>query len=195
MPDSTSSFLASITDTNNNADTPKVYSKTVLTNETKQKLLSYQEKHVIRMIIILLINYVGIDSSDTGIGKTYVASAICKELGRRPIIVCPKTLIFNWMCVLAFYGVKYYDIVNYETLKNGKTYRNNKYKSRKQSPFLDIVDPDPDDPHKSIYKWTVPKNTIVIFDEAHRCKDPSTDNGKLLASTKQLIQQKIPVLC
>lgn len=187
-----SSFLKTIVD--NNQPTPKVYSKTVLSNLTKQKLLSYQEKHVVRLITILVTHHIALDASDTGIGKTYVASATCKELGRRPIIVCPKTLIFNWMCVLAFYGVKHYDIVNYETLKNGKTYRNDKCKSRKKSPFLDVVDPDPEDPHKSIFQWKVPKDAILIFDEAHRCKDPSTDNGKLLASSKQLINQNIPVI-
>lgn len=173
---------------------PKVYSKTVLSNMTKQKLLSYQEKHVVRLVNILLVNSIALDASDTGIGKTYIAAATCKELDRKPIIVCPKTLIFNWICVLDFFGVKHYDIVNYETIKNGKTYCNNKCKSRKKSSYLDVHDPDPENPNLSIYEWKVPKDTIVIFDEAHRCKDPSTDNGKLLLSTKQLIQTKIPVL-
>ncbi|XWV26205.1 DEAD/SNF2 helicase [Tupanvirus soda lake] len=192
MSDNIGSFLKKITDTKNTV--PKIYSKTVLSNITKQKLLSYQENHVVRLVNILLKYSVGLDASDTGIGKTYVAAATCKELDRRPIIVCPKTLIFNWMCVLAFFGVKHYDIVNYETLKNGKTYRNDKCKSRIKSPFVDVVDPDPENPLKFPYEWHVPKDAIVIFDEAHRCKDPSTDNGKLLASTKQLILQKIPVI-
>ena len=192
MSDSISSLLKNITDTK--ILIPKIYSKTVLSNATKQKLLSYQESHVVRLISILLENSVALDASDTGIGKTYVASATCKELGRKPIIVCPKTLIFNWMNVLSFFGVKHYDIVNYETFKNGKTYRNIKCKSRIKSPFLDIVDSDPENPHKIIHEWKVPHDAIVIFDEAHRCKDPKTDNGKLLISTKQLIQQKIPVI-
>jgi superfamily II DNA or RNA helicase len=192
MSDNIGSFLKNIVETAQPA--PKIFSRTVLSNYTKQKLLSYQESHVVRLVNILLKHYIALDASDTGIGKTYVAGAICKELERKPIIVCPKTLIFNWMCVLDFFGVKHYDIVNYETLKNGKTYRNEKCKSRIKSPFLDVVDPDPDDPIKSIYQWTVPKDAIVIFDETHRCKDPSTDNGKLLVSTKQLSQQKIPVM-
>ncbi len=186
------SFLKNIVDSAKPA--PKIFSRNVLSGYTKQKLLSYQESHVVRMVNILLKYHIVLDASDTGIGKTYIAAAVCKELERKPIIVCPKTLIFNWMCVLDFFGVKYYDIVNYETLKHGKTYRNSRCKSRIKSPFLNVIDPDPDDPMKSIFHWTVPKDAIVIFDEAHRCKDPSTDNGKLLASSKQLSQQKIPVM-
>lgn len=192
MADGIGDFLNALCD---NEEPPiKVYSKTELTTKTKKKLLAYQVAHVVRLIVILVKYYIAFDSSDTGIGKTYVSAAICKELGRRPIIVCPKTLIFNWMCILTFFGVKQYDIVNYETLKNGKTYCNDKCKSRKKAPYLKIVDPDPEDPYKSVYEWRLPADAIVIFDEVHRCKDPGTDNGKLFASAKQLIQQKIPVL-
>lgn len=185
------SFFNNLPDKNKPA---KVYSKTVLSNWCKQKLLEYQEKHVVRLINILLQNSIGLDASETGVGKTYIAAAVCKELGRRPIIVCPKTLIPNWMAVLEYFDVKAYDIVNYETIKNGKTYRNIKCKSRKKSPFVDVVDPDPDDPFKSIYQWKLPKDALLIFDEAHRCKDPGTDNGKLLMSSKQAIFKKIPVI-
>ncbi len=49
-------------------------------------------------------------------------------------------------------------------------------------------------PKNQYIQWSVPSDCIVIFDEIHRCKDFSTDNGKLLESTKQLIQKGIPVL-
>jgi len=192
MADIIGSFLKQIT--NENETPPKVYSKTVLSNNTKKKLLSYQESHVVKLINILLTHSIAIDASDTGVGKTYNAAATCIELNRRPIIICPKTLIFNWKSVLEYFGVKEYDIVNFETMRNGKTYKTEKYKSRKQSPFLDRVEPDPENVHKSIYEWNLPDDAIIIIDEGHRCKDPKTDNGKLLMSTKQAIQQKIPVL-
>ena len=87
--------------------------------------------------------------------------------------------------------MEYYDIVNYETFRNGKTYDKN-YKFREKSPYLNINDKNLN--LNFIYKWKVPKNAIIIFDEAHRCKDPSTDNGKLLISTKQLILKGIPIV-
>jgi superfamily II DNA or RNA helicase len=192
MADLLGSFLTSIS--KENVPVPKVYSKKVLTNETKKKLLPYQNKHVIRIITILLKNHICLDASDTGVGKTYSACATCKELGKKPIIFCPKTLIFIWMSVLDFFGVEYYDIVNYETIQNGKTYVNSKCKSRKEAFYLQVVDPDPDNPHASIYQWDVPEDAMIIFDETHRCKRPNTFNGKLLMSTKQLIDLKIPVL-
>lgn len=186
-----SSFLKEITETKS---VPVVYSKAVLTNQTKTKILSYQEKHIIKLINTLVEKTVAVDGSDCGVGKTYIAGAVCKELGRRPIVVCPKTLIHNWINVMEYYGVKPYDIVNFETIRRGKTYVNSKCKTRRKCEFVDIVDPDPDNPLKSIYQWDLPKDAIIIVDEVHRCKDPSTDNGKVLMSFKQAVHKKIPVL-
>lgn len=180
--------------TNEKKPLPKIYSKVVLQASTKKKILSYQEKHIINLIEILLKHNIALDNSDAGVGKTYVAAAICKELGKRPIIVCPKTLIFNWIVVLDYFGIEAYDIVNYETMRNGKTYKNNKFNSRKKSPYVDVLDFDPENPHKPLYKWNLPKDAIVIFDEVHRCQNASSDNGKLLISAKQLSAKKIPVL-
>nr|AEX62733.1 putative ATP-dependent RNA helicase [Moumouvirus Monve] len=173
---------------------PKIYSKSVLSNETNKRLLSYQKNHVVKLINILIKYWIAIDTSDTGIGKTYIAAAICRELDRKPIVICPKTLITNWITVLKFYGVKHYDVVNYETIKNGKTYSDHKLKNRKKSKYIEIEDKDPDDPLKAAFNWHAPKDSIIIFDEVHRCKDPQTENGKLLMSSKNLINQQIPVL-
>lgn len=181
------SFLNSIS----SSPVPKVYSKNALTSKTSKKLMSYQILTVIKLINILIENYVCLNASDTGTGKTYMTAAVCAELEKKPIIICPKILIHVWRQVLEYFGVKYYDIVNYETLKNGKVYLNKKCKSRKKSWYLKIID-DPDD--KEMFKWDPPKDAIIIFDEAQRCKDPSTLNGKLLMSTKKLRQKKIPVM-
>jgi superfamily II DNA or RNA helicase len=203
MSDEISSFLKELA---GSKPKPKVYSKKVLTNETKLKLLVYQEDHVVRLINILVEKHIALDSSDTGVGKTYMAIAACREMGRRPIIITPKTIMYNWVTVCNYMGVKPYDVVNYETIKNGKTYVTKEYKengkthvsykfkSRKKSPFLDLLPADPDDPTKCLYDWKLPKDAIVIVDEAHRCKDPSTENGKFLKSMKQIVKKGIPVL-
>ena len=193
MSEMIGTFLRELTDKSNQPPV-RIFSKTVLSNTTRSKLLSYQEDHVMRLISIVLDKYVALDASDTGIGKTYTASAVCFETERKPIIICPKTLIFNWKYVLKMYGVNPHDVVNYETIKNGKTYRDKNCVKRKKAPYIDLIEADPNDPHKFIYQWNVPKNSIVIFDEVHRCKDPKTENGKLLMSALQLIQQGIPVL-
>lgn len=173
---------------------PKIYSKKIISNQTREKLLQYQISHVARLIDILVKNHFALDGSDTGIGKTYIALAVCKELGRRPIIICPKTIMSNWFSICHYLKIKPYDIVNYETIKTGKTYTNYQFKNRKQSPFIELIDPDPNDPFRSIFQWKLPKDAIIIIDETHRCKSPNTENGKLLLSVKQAIEQKIPVL-
>lgn len=170
----------------------EVLSKKVLTNYTKNKLLSYQEPHAVRLINILSKKdglKIAIDASDTGIGKTYIAAGVCKDLKKRPIIICPKILIYNWLCVLDFFNIECYDVVNYETIKNGKTYSNAKFTTRKKSKFIKIVDDN-----KEPYQWDLPDDAILIFDEAHRCKNPSTNNGKLLLSVQQLAEKNIPVI-
>lgn len=179
------SFLTSI------SENTKVFSIKTLSNLSKEKLLSYQEKHVLKLLEILLNKKIAIDTSDTGIGKTYIAAAICRELERRPIIICPKTLIYNWKCILDFFEVKEYDIVNYETIKNGKTYADEKYNIRKKSKYIKSIDIDE---NKTIYNWNVPKDSIIILDEVHRCKHVNTNNGRLLMSFKELIKIDIPVL-
>jgi len=173
---------------------PKVYSKIVLSNFVHKNLLEYQVDHVLKLIRKLLVSNIAIDASDTGIGKTYISAAICKELERRPIIICPKTLIYIWRQVLTIFKVKAYDIVNYETIRNGKNYVNSKCKTRKTCPYLKLVPHDPNILGQARYSWDVPNDAIVIFDEMHRCKDPTTENGKLLISTKQLAAKKIPLL-
>jgi superfamily II DNA or RNA helicase len=59
------------------------------------KLLSYQESHAKNIIKILKENNTTLDSSDPGIGKTYIASAVCKQMNLRPIVICPKMLFLN----------------------------------------------------------------------------------------------------
>ena len=63
-----------------------------------------------------------LDGSDTGVGKTYTAIAVCKQLNLRPFIICPKTMIFTWNRVCEYYGVRPRAVVNYETVKLGKQY-------------------------------------------------------------------------
>lgn len=173
---------------------PKIYSKKSLSNEINDKVYDYQKKHILKLIGSLLKYSIALDNSDTGTGKTYSSVAACVELNRRPIIVCPKTLLFTWLDVCERFGVKPYDIVNYETVRNGKTYRDTSFTDRIESPFVSVIENDYESGNRITYEWAVPKDAILIFDEAHRCKSPGTDNGRVLLSTRQLIKQGIPVL-
>lgn len=181
-----------------------VYSTTILSNHTKRRLLDYQIKNVVKIINILLKKRIALDGSDTGIGKTYMALAACRELKKRAIIFCPKTLMYNWLEVAKQMEVQVYDIVNFETIKNGKSYvrrrvRENgilvekfQFNTRRKAEYLTVVAAD--NLQNDIYRWDLPQDCMVIIDEAHRCKDPKTDNGKFMKSFRSVITRRIPVL-
>jgi hypothetical protein len=143
----------------------------------------YQKQPVIDAINILMKSGVVLNLSDTGVGKTYISGAICRELNLRPIIVCPKTLIYTWKTVMDSMGVEYYDIVNYETLRLGRCYQDDNWTIRCESPWV-IYDENSDTP----YQWKLPNNAILIFDESHRCKNPKSTNGKLLCSALSVVK-------
>ena len=62
-------------------------------------------------------NNVGISAADTGTGKTYVSIHIAKVLGLKPLIICPKSVIYSLLNVINLFDIEYYGISNYESFK------------------------------------------------------------------------------
>lgn len=152
--------------------------KTTLDNSIASKLLDYQIIHVSKLLGCLGITSVVFDGSDTGTGKTYSAIALCKQVKKKPIIVCPKPVISTWVKVCKFFDVEYYSISNYESFKNCKYYKKQDIEELKNSdcPYISKKE--------NKYIWNAPKDSIIIFDEAHRCKNKKTHNNELLLSLK-----------
>jgi superfamily II DNA or RNA helicase len=190
MSDVICSFLSNITQ-KVEAKSPEIWSKKVLSNFCTDKLLEYQTANVLKDINTILKKNVCLGASDTGVGKTYMALAVCKELGKRPIIVSPKMIMPNWIDICEYFEIEPYDIVNFETIRNCKTYKNYNFLARVKSPYIKAAKKN------SVFDYIwfdIPDDAILIIDEAHRCRNPTTDNGKWLLSTKQLILKKIPVM-
>ena len=144
-----------------------------LDDNITKKLYDYQIKHTSNIIHCLKNNSGVIDGSDTGTGKTYTTIASCKQLNYRPFIICPKSIMDTWKKVCKYFNVKPLGIVNYETIRLGKYYVNGK---REPCPYLiKMVDG---------YKWKIPKDGIIVFDEVHRCRHINKLNGQLLLSVK-----------
>jgi superfamily II DNA or RNA helicase len=175
----------------------------ILTEQAKSKLLPYQVKHAETLCSILLTKCRALDLSQTGTGKSYVSAAICASLNLRPLIISPKSLITMWPRVLQEYGVKPYGVANYEMIQNGKYMVEGKQET---CPFIKEVGVPRSDKDTIVneykskkdstdqfvsYKWSdIPDDMILIFDEAHRCKNPRTYNSMLLhtaAETKMKI--------
>ena len=164
---------------------------------TTKKLLKYQPEHVLTLSNCLRKEKIAFALDPTGTGKTYMATAVADELNMHPIIISPKSMLYEWMRVCEYFNVKAYDIVNYETIRLGVTYKpNSKFKVREKCKYLKLNVPSDQNPY--YYTWNLKqkkdKKYMVIFDEVHKCLNTNTDNGKLYISTKQLFDKDIPLL-
>ena len=161
-----------------------------LNSDISLLLYSYQRLHLINLINSMYKHNIAFDGSATGTGKTYTAIALCKQLRISPIIVCPKSSRSTWKNVCNRFKVEPKCIVNYELLRNCKMYDNikdpnnpnnpNNPNKKVKCPFISKDDNDN-------YIWTFenPKYNIIIFDEAHQCKNQKSQLGKLLLSAKK----------
>jgi superfamily II DNA or RNA helicase len=140
-------------------------------------LLPYQVDSFNRLVAAVRTYGVGQDSSETGVGKTHVGCATCKELGLRPAVVCPKNLIPVWRRTCQAWGLpEPVFILNYEQIRTGKT----SFLSWEQSRRARLA------------SWKVPTGTLLIFDEVHRCAGQNSLNSKMLAAVRRY---GIPTLC
>ncbi|MBA43183.1 MAG: hypothetical protein CMF62_04130 [Magnetococcales bacterium] len=144
------------------------------------KLLNYQIPHFYQLKETIQIKDCVLDASDTGTGKTYVALALAKELKLNPFIICPKSVISTWLSCAKFFNIKLFGIANYELLKGAKYYYVDDFYSleKMDCQYMEKYEED----NKINFKFNLPSDTLVIFDEAHRCKNHKTVNSKLLDS-------------
>lgn len=157
-------------------------------NENIKKILKpYQQKHSIDLHNKLIKNYVCFDTSDTGTGKTYSAVAIALMLKMKIFVICPKTIVSFWKNVASnVFGVKVLGISNYSLLIKCKYYDPNG--KAVKCPYIDFTS------DKNNFVWSLPNNTLVIFDEVHKCCNPNAFNGKLLLSLRNVYNDSIFLL-
>ena len=117
-----------------------------------------------------------LDGSDTGTGKTYSAMCIAAILGLRPFVICPKSVISTWRKVAKIFSLELYSATNYESVKFGRYY-NDKEKKEK-CPYIEVLDGGRD------FKWNLPADCMLVFDEVHKCKNPKSVTSKLLTRSK-----------
>lgn len=153
-----------------------------------EKILKpYQQKHVINLAKKLLNNHICFDNSDTGTGKTYAAIAVAKILKMKVFVVCPKTIVSFWKNITTnVFGVEILGMSNYSLLIKCKQYDTSGKPTK--SPYINQT------ADKSSYQWILPDNTLVIFDEVHKCCNPNACNGQLLLSLKNVYSESIPLL-
>lgn len=144
------------------------------------KLLSYQIPHTYQLYESLLVTNCVLDASETGVGKTYIALACCGLLNLKPFIICPKSVINSWISVAKTLKVEIFGVSNYEKIKGCKYYNSNL--EILECPFIDKTQ---NQKGKEEFLFQLPHDTIIIVDEAHRCKNHKTVNSKLLVSMRE----------
>lgn len=122
-------------------------------------LLVYQPEPAARLAWILRHNAGAFDGSDTGTGKTFTTLAACRELGLRPVVVCPKTVVPSWDRAARHLGVQILDAVSWELIR--RPGRTSYYDAAK--------------------RWHHP----VIFDEVHRGKGDGTLNSEMVLEARR----------
>lgn len=137
-------------------------------------LYPYQRPAATHICDSLIRNGCAADGSDTGTGKTYVALQCCRELKLRPAIVCRKAGIPGWRRACIYMKVKPLFIVNWEYAKAG----------HEKLPYVfrtfDRFTGGP------VFKWGLPRDTLLIFDEAHAANHRGSINNALYMAARGL---------
>lgn len=131
------------------------------------KTLFPKQRESVDFILQALTNHrCALDSSSTGVGKTVIACRVAAEFKQYVAVVCPKIVIPHWERELREVGIKPIFVTNYEKLKLG----NGQYITKIG---------------KKIFRWHLPPDTLIIWDECHKCKSPFSQNSQMLVSAKQ----------
>ena len=128
---------------------------------------SYQLPSIKRLAMAVDTYDGALDASDTGVGKTPVACAVARMLGRDLFVVCPKNVIPPWRRMAERFGVRI-EIINYEMLRTGNTdygywKKGDKGNGHRRRPTF-------------MFEAENPAAWLFVFDECHRMKDYTTLN-------------------
>lgn len=131
------------------------------------------------------------DCSDLGTGKTFAsllaALSVAQEEKRLVGVICPKAVIPPWIKAFRVFKERPAFVLNYDSARRGKLPKIRHYGfeewERKQPPCL---------VRGHHVEFLAPEKTLLIFDEAHNCKNQGTLNQAMLLAA---CRQKIPHIC
>jgi superfamily II DNA or RNA helicase len=99
----------------------------------------------------------------TGVGKTFCALGIARELGKRVAVICPLAVVTSWYRAAKTMNVEIYEAVGWEFCKTGKS-KIGKWSCSEKKKFI----------------YEIPNDVILIFDECHRGKANGTSQNSFL---------------
>lgn len=141
------------------------------------RLLPYQSIAVAHLCNSIVTNGAAADGSDTGIGKTYMALSVARNLGLAPAIICRKAGIATWERACVYMNTPALFITNWEAAKAGNFGARNR-----DSAVLQKAQ----DPHSGqwYFRWRLPRRTLLIFDEAHMGNHNGSQNNRMWVAAK-----------
>lgn len=155
---------------------PIVLSLPPLPNGLEDKLFEYQRQHARELYRALMhgdheYGYPGAwDGSDLGTGKTYQALAAALATGLEVGVICPLAVIPAWKNAFKHFGACPRFVANYESLRTG---------NRDWVDMVKWTDPA-DGKERRRFDWKInPRDTMLIFDEAHNMKTTGSLNQGL----------------
>ena len=110
----------------------------------------------------------------TGVGKTFCALGIARELGKRVAVICPKPITTDWHRAAKMMGVEVFEICGWEWTKTGKS-QMGRWTDEKKKEF----------------RFMLPADVLLVFDEVHRGKGEATQNAYLVRDS---VVQNIPAI-
>lgn len=126
-------------------------------------LRQHQSVNADKLVAAITAHGCGIDASDTGTGKTFTALEVARRTGRHPFVVSPLSVGPGWQRKADAFGVPLDGWLNYE-------------KARSRHDWITNLDP---------------RSSLVVFDEAHRVKSPTSLQAK---TAKAVSDACIPIL-
>lgn len=162
-------------------------------NKTIKLLNAEQEIHAEDVKNILLKYRFCLNTSHAGSGKTYTSLYVANEIKvKRIILFCPKIMENKWLDVIKEYNNAYKFKLIYFTYSEsssiGFTSNNNVYHTIPKENKICIVLNDS-------FKELITDETIIIYDEIHNIKSPSSKAFKFISSiSEEAIKKKAYVL-
>jgi superfamily II DNA or RNA helicase len=132
-----------------------------------KELFPAQSASLARLDKLIRERSAALDASETGTGKTVKSVRLALASGRPVVVVCPKIVVPSWLAELAENGITPLWVGTYEKLRRGVPGVVTKARTK-------------------TYRWVVPPDTLVIWDEVHKSKGTASQNAAMLAAAKPL---------
>lgn len=148
--------------------------------EAGKHLKPHQLAAAYTLLVAVYNTRFGLDGTDTGLGKTFVAAAVAKYLELPVMVVCPASVVDKWIDTLIdWFDIDAVFVESYERLvRSGNEHVVRTSKKRGKTTL-------------TTFTWNLEDNTVIIFDEVHKVSGLSSLTSKVflgaIASPKSYV--------